>query len=759
MTKIKFISISKICVVSLPVFSAVLTAGAQSLQGRVLLDDQPLPAALVSVKGRGKVLTDSAGYFTVPLSGTGACSLSLSGAGAQPLDTLLQPLSGTVCLIRMRARESPLDEVVVTATMRPVHKGASPIPVELYTPAYFRKNPSPSLFEALQLVNGVQPQLNCNVCNAGDIHINGMEGPYSMVLIDGMPIVSSLSTVYGLSGIPEGIIRRVEIVKGPASTLYGSEAIGGMINIITRDARSAPRFKMDLSATGIGEYNTEMSSGFRIGKTEGLLGLNGFDFSRRRDINQDQFTDLALVRRFSVFNKWQHAFSERVQSSLALRLVHENRWGGELHWQPRFRGGAEVYGEQVLTRRVELISNTRWQKGWDLDISWNRHRQQSWYGTTVYAATQQVAFVQLRRTFIRGRHTLLAGLPLRYSDYDDNTPATAGYAGSNRPDHIYLPGLFLQDEWDLRRGWLLLAGLRYDYNNRHGSILTPRLSMKYSTPGGQVFRLSMGNGYRVVNLFTEDHAALTGAREVVIAARLRPEQSWNLNLNYSGTLRFKNGFAGIDMTLFMTRFSNRIVPDYLTDARKIIYDNLNGYALSRGFTLNTNWHFGSGLRMIAGFTLLDVFQASRDSSGRTRKTNQVFAPAFSGTFTLSYPVKKWMIDLSGRVMGPMALPVVPGDFRPAQSPWFGLLNLQLSGPLAKQLEWYAGIKNLLNFIPRHPLLHPDDPFNRPGGKYFDEQGQPRPDTNPHGYRFDPSYNYAPVQGAKWFTGLRWQLPG
>lgn len=91
------------------------------------------------------------------------------------------------------------------------------------------------------MVNGVQPQLNCNVCNTGDIHINGMEGPYTMITIDGMPIVSSLSTVYGLSGIPNSMVQRIEVVKGPASTLYGSEAVGGLINIITKDPSTSPR--------------------------------------------------------------------------------------------------------------------------------------------------------------------------------------------------------------------------------------------------------------------------------------------------------------------------------------------------------------------------------------------------------------------------------------------------------------------------------------------------------------------------------------
>lgn len=133
-------------------------------------------------------------------------------------------------------KSSTIDEVVISGTMKAVNRLDSPVPVEVYTPTFLKKNPTPNVFEALQNINGVRPQLNCNICNAGDIHINGLEGPYTMVLIDGMPIVSSLGTVYGLSGIPNSLIERIEIVKGPASSLYGSEAVGGLINIITHRA-------------------------------------------------------------------------------------------------------------------------------------------------------------------------------------------------------------------------------------------------------------------------------------------------------------------------------------------------------------------------------------------------------------------------------------------------------------------------------------------------------------------------------------------
>ena len=127
-----------------------------------------------------------------------------------------------------------LKEVVVSGTLKNVSKLNSTVPIELYKASFFRANPTASIFEAIENINGIRAQLNCNVCNTGDIRINGQEGANTMVLIDGLPIVSGLSTVYGLTGIPQSLIQQIEIIKGPSSTLYGSEAIGGIINLITK---------------------------------------------------------------------------------------------------------------------------------------------------------------------------------------------------------------------------------------------------------------------------------------------------------------------------------------------------------------------------------------------------------------------------------------------------------------------------------------------------------------------------------------------
>ncbi|TDH26112.1 TonB-dependent receptor [Segetibacter sp. 3557_3] len=731
-------------------------------RGVVIADGKPLAGVSVVPEGKRRgTITDESGRFALP-GLTGKLKLHFSAIGFIHQSKDFMPGSAktfedTITLI---ADSRTLDDVVVSGTMRAVSKMESPISVEVYTPVLFNKNPTPNIFESLSMVNGVQPQLNCNVCNTGDIHINGMEGPYTMILIDGMPIVSSLSTVYGLSGIPNSLVKRIEIVKGPASTLYGSEAVGGLINIITKEPASAARLRVDFSGTSIGEYNTDVSTGFKVGNATALLGINYFNYWNKRDINNDNFTDVALQNRFSIFNKW--AFRTRGQklASLAARYVHEDRWGGEMQWNNKLRGSNQVYGESILTNRVEFIGNYGLNAHLSADISYNYHLQDSYYGDTKYYAKQHVAFGQLRWAANYGRHDLLIGLPLRFTSYDDNSPATA-VNGVNRPDRVFLPGIFVQDELKASEKVTTLVGLRFDHHNAHGGIVTPRVAVKWSPNLNNTLRLSGGNGYRVVNLFTEDHSALTGARDVVITEKLRPEQSWNVNLNYTSNFKSAAVLFSYDASVFYTYFSNKIIGDFITDPRKIIYDNLDGHAISKGVSLNTDLSIAHRLKLNAGVTVMDVFQVERDATGKLQKIPQLFAPKFSGTWAASYSFPRYALtfDWTGRLNGPMHLPVVPGDYRPGMSPTYCIMNLQATKNFGGTFEVYGGIKNLLNFLPSNPLLHPDDPFNKASGKYFDANGVPRPETNPNGYTFDPSYNYAPIQGARIFVGMRWTVTG
>ncbi len=251
-------------------------------------------------------ITDSHGNYRIKEVPEGTWKVKASFIGFQPRQAEIKVQNGKTITsdFELISIDTQMDEVVVTGTMTEISRADSPVPVEIITPKLFRKNPTPSLFESVGMVNGVQPQLNCNVCNTGDIHINGMEGPYTLILIDGMPIVSALSSVYGLSGIPNSMVERIEVVKGPASSLYGSEAMGGIINVITKSPLSAPLVSADVFSTSWGEVSADAAVRFNAGNATSLFGLNYFNYENTIDNNGDNFTDMTLQDRISVFNKW-----------------------------------------------------------------------------------------------------------------------------------------------------------------------------------------------------------------------------------------------------------------------------------------------------------------------------------------------------------------------------------------------------------------------------------------------------------------------
>ncbi len=740
-----------------------------SIRGTVLVKGKPLEFATAALKGtQYGTTTNEQGVFEIKNIKYGSYQLVISAIGYRNITksvTVSEAKFFQELSLQGEELENSLAEVVVTGTMKEVSKLESAVPVEIYTPVFFKRNPVPNLFESLQNINGIRPQLNCNVCNTGDIHINGLEGPYTMIMIDGMPIVSGLSTVYGLSGIPSALIERVEVVKGPASTLYGSEAVGGLINVITKKPSSAPLVSADVMGTSWAEFNTDLGLKYKVGeKAQSLFGLNYFNFQRPTDKNGDGFTDITLQNRISLFNKISFDRKDNRLFSIGGRYVYENRWGGQMQWTPKDRGSNEIYAESIYTKRWEVIGAYQLpiREKITFQFSANGHNQDSYYGTTPFTAQQYIGFGQFTwDKKIAEKHDLLVGTALRYTYYDDNTPATS-LDNTNAPSKVVLPGIFAQDEISLTANHKLLLGLRYDYNSIHGNILTPRLNYKWtSTDKKNVLRASVGNGYRVANVFTEDHAALTGARKVEFTEELKPERSWNGNLNYVRKFFLSNGgFVGLDATAFYTFFNNRIIPDYLTDPNKIIYSNLAGNAVSKGISLNIDFSLANGLKVMTGATAMDVFQRQDDGSGNLVKMTQLLTEKFTGVWSVSYSFQQigLSVDYTGNLYGPMKLPVLgPLDPRPEYSPWWSIQNIQLTKKFNNGLEIYGGVKNLLNFTPtKDAIARAFDPFDK--GVTFDNTGQvvPTP-NNPYALTFDPSYVYAPNQGIRAFAGVRYNL--
>ncbi len=743
---------------------SVLAHGQAILQGIVSGGGQALGSATITLNKQRPTVTDSAGTFQYTGLRAGKYTVQVTMTGFEPYAVSIHLKDSTFLSIELQPSSSSLDAVVVSGTMKSVQRLESPIAVEVYSHQFFKKNPAPSVFEALSMVNGVRPQINCNVCNTGDIHINGLEGPYTMVTIDGMPIVSSLSSVYGLFGIPAQMIERVEVVKGPASGLYGSEAIGGLINIITKTPSKAPLFSANVMSTSWQEHLVDIGLKWKLGQSlSSMLGVNYFNYTDPVDRNSDHFTDVTLQHRISIFNKWSLQRPMNRTASFAARYFYENRWGGEMQWNKSNRGGNMIYAESIYTKRWELIGNYQLPVYQNIffNFSATGHNQDSYYGTTPYVADQKIVFGQATWDKNFGKQSFLLGLAGRYNYYDDNSTATTDtVTKQNVPDKVFLPGVFLQNEWKINAAHRLLVGLRYDHHPVHKTIFTPRLAYKWSINNDQVLRMNAGTGFRVVNLFTEEHAALTGARAVEIKEKLQPEKSYNINFNYNKRLGNRSKAAALDVSAWYTYFHNQIIPDYDTDPNKIIYDNLNGYSVSRGVSANLEFNFWQRLKGNIGVTMQDVAKHEKGNDDKMQKSRPVLTESWSGNWALSYsfPLAGFTIDYTGNIYGPMRLPLASAlDPRSPASPVWSLQNIQLTKWFSSKFEIYAGIKNLLNWTPvkNNPFLiaRAHDPFDKK--VQYDPSGNVlQTPENPYALTFDPGYVYAPNQGIRFFLGVR-----
>ena len=571
--------------------------------------------------------------------------------------------------------------------------------MDIVTQKFLKKIATANVMEVIENVNGVQKQINCGVCGTNDIHINGMEGPYTLVLINSMPIMSSLSSVYGLNGIPTSLIKQIEIIKGPSSTLYGTEAVAGVINIITKDALDVSTFELEGFITSHLEKNIDFAYAPKMQKVDVLISGNYFKMDNFVDDNKDNFTDIPFSERLSLFNQWNFKRKSQKNLSLSAKYYQEDRSGGVKEWNENLRGNDSIYGEYIYTDRIELAASYELPIDEDvrIDASYNYHHQDSYYGNTKYEAFQNIYFANLIwNKSIGHNHDFISGLSYRYQTFVDSTLA-------NINERKFIPAFFVQDEITLNRKWTSLLGIRTDYHDEHGFIFSPRLNLKFKPKIYTTFRLNAGTGFRLVNLFTEDHAFLTGSREVLVVEDLKPEESYNINLNVNHIFSLGRSTGTIDLDAFYTYFTNKITPDYDVNPNQIIYANLDGFSVSRGLAFNIQQNFEFPLSIKAGGTYLDVYSVNDNNT----REDELFVPSFTGIFSLSYNWDKinTYIDWTAKVTDPMSLPTFPYPFeRAEESPWFSQHHLQIKKVFSESLTAFMGVKNVFNYTQESPLV-------------------------------------------------------
>lgn len=714
----------------------------QTLTGEVI-DEALNPIRGVTIRvpslGTGAV-SNAAGRFTLsripePLD---RLELRLSAVGYHDTTVVVGLPATPPPRIMLQMKVAHIDPVVVTGNRTATYVKNLPVKVEVISSEDLHKVRAVDFSAACEYSPGIKVQNNCGVCGTNEIRTQGLPGQYSQVLINGHPIISNLGMVYGLMGISTASIRQVEIVKGPGQVLFGPEAVGGTINIITKQPEEMPALTVEVGAASNQEHSATITGAKSWDALATSVTADYAGSYHRRDRNGDGFTDAPLFQRLTLMNQWSGTVAGSWEFDITGRLYHEERFGGQMHWNRETdRGGDQVYGEWIGTFREEVFGGVERRFSDDVTvtahISQTYHNQDSYYGTTAYRADQIISYTDVMAMYRLGdRSRITFGGAYLFERYDDNTPATVDYDDpmKSAASYYHTVSVFAESELGIGEWGSAMFGLRYNHHNLQGTIWQPRGNLKVDLAPGSTLRLSAGTGFRSVNIFTEDHAALSGFRRLVIEEELNPERSISGSAGFIQDFDLGDQFARFTVDGFHTRFSNQIIADYDSDPDAVIYRNLAGHSIAQGVETGFEYQFAFPFRVKFSHEWLETYQTENG-----RRAEIKFNPRHRLFWDLDYDWEETGLDINlvGKWVGRQALPEFPEPFaRPVWSAPYAVWNLQITRTFGR-MDVFAGVSNMFDYRQESPLIDPGNPFS----EYF-----------------DTSYVYGPLEGRVLFVGMR-----
>ena len=746
----KFNSIIFFCLFIFLAFPKVLlgeTPPLFTITGQVSSKGNPLPYASIQIKS-SSIGTSSAadGSFKLDVP-PGDFKLRAQALGYKPIEVNVSSSSKKVVHLDLEEDALLLEQVVVTADRNAHKRTESSVIVNTLNANMFARLQSNSLSEDLAFCPGLRIENTCGNCGSNQLRMNGLDGPYSQILINGKPIFSGLASVYGLELMPANMIDRVEDVRGGGSALYGSNAIAGTVNVITREPiNNQYELFLNSSMVGVGnnaqpenslQFNTTLTSEDR------KQGLALYGFQRHRspyDANDDGFSELAKIRNTTV--GLHYSLKPGLKSKITADYFHINemRRGGDSFDIPmhetliteatdhRINSANLSYhlftkADQELT--VYLASQTV-----DRDSYYGADRALDAYGTTTdltYSAGSQYKIASSLNTIIVGAEIdggELKDKKLAYRTYElnANTQEVETIYHDNREvanQNNTVGGLFGQ--WERKVGaFSLSGGLRMDYYSIENkmalnpkltnTVLSPRLNILYGLNKNFQARASYSKGYRAPQVFDEDlHVETSVARQVIHINDPNLEQETSNSYMASFSYQMEGASNNLELLaeFFYTDLQNPFANEIgLPDADGVVtYTRVNEKegAIVKGVNLEATWIPSSKWRVNGSYT----FQNSEYGAPQDFDEKHFLrTPDQYGYFMLEWkPTSKISLNTNSVYTGKMLVPYfgptldIPEEGEIRQSKEFFDWSLKADYTFKTKLgnfQLIAGVKNILN---------------------------------------------------------------
>ena len=701
--------------------------------------------------------TDETGHYNLINMPLGKYTVVATAIGYKPFSKEMEFIEGETIELKIVLQDDVLglEEVVVTANRNEKNRKDASVIVNTLTPKLFEIAQTATISDGLNFCPGLRMENNCQNCGFSQVRMNGMEGPYSQILINSRPIFSGLAGVYGLELIPSNMIERMEVIRGGGSALYGSNAIAGTINLILRDpVNNSYEIGASSGYTGIGvngagnpalDYNLNFNTSLVSSDSRTGMALYGYNRDHEPyDANSDGFSEMTKINNVTVGARVFHRFNHRNKLAVDFFTIKEDRRGGNKFDLPNHEADiSESVGHEITTGAVTFDQFFRESDKLSLFVSGQKVGRDSYYGALQslkdYGRTDGFTYnigTQYTANFtnanliggIEFRGETLEDQKLGYADYENaqiindtivNVPHTENTWVADQQSFIY--GAFAQYEHTFNQ-FSVSAGLRFDHysiqdringNDKSGNVLSPRITLKYDILDIAQARASYSQGYRAPQIFDEDlHIETSGSRQVLHKndPDLKQETSHSYMLSIDMNKRINKVNVGFLAEGFYTQLNDAFANEYGDpDANGVVtYTRVNADkgAVVKGINMELNIIPQADFMLSGGFTI----QKSNYEEAQEFGEKYFFrTPDTYGYLTLDWDFYKGFCLLaSGTYTGSMLVPyfgteLPEGSIREAgelrKSDPFYDLGIKLSYKFrinGAKMQLFAGMKNIFN---------------------------------------------------------------
>ncbi len=648
-------------------------------------------------------------------------------------------------IVNLKLEEFLTDEVyVVGETASTIADFSSIANKSIITSKELKKAACCTLSESFETNASVDATFTDAITGSRQIEMLGLAGIYTQTTAESMPYLRGLSSSQGLNYVPGSWIDAINVSKGIGSVANGFESVTGMIDIDIKEP-FADENPFSLNIYGDFDQRIEGNLNYRYDINDKISSVSLFHASSRQhkfDINNDNFIDMP---KFSVLNFMQrvkYQAESGLEAQLGFQIVKDRKSGGT------FNGS--LYSYKTNSDQVYLFGKVGYvfesEKVQSIGFQWslNNFKTTSLFGRKNYAGNQNTVYLNLiyQADLIGTEHKIKTGISFLHDNLDED------YLTSNFKRNENIPGGFLEYTFSPNEIFTANAGIRADHHNHYGSMITPRIHLRYAPNIDWVFRATAGKGYRTSNIFTDYFSSFASSRVVSISNQnnfgygLEQESAWNYGVSLTHYFLFNFRESSITLDYYRTDFSNATIADFDTNPQSILFSSVNKGSYSNSFQAELNTKLFENFDFRFSYRFLDVKQKINNDWKKKPFTSDHRFLLNLAYQTGGFPSNsaKMNYDLTINWFGNKRVPstsINPAQYQMSEkSPAFAVVNAQVTRNFIANLDVYLGVENLFDFRQNDLIIDPQ---------------------NPYGNYFDASLIWGPVNGRMVYMGIRYDM--